>query len=441
MTFVLRKRATPTQFPYDPFFTNYTISFVPGSNATVNGSSSATSFSLTLPQGSLDVQNGTVVEITFTGVDPTASLDGVPNLIAVEGNETEVRVNLDSLSLAEILIRDSTTGNDIALKEPATLSLPLGPNVQASVGDLIEAWSYNETRGIWVQEGFGVVREVDGQLVWVYNASHFSWWNCDRPWTDKSCVDVIVSYRSEIPIVPVVDVSVVLNGVPGSFTYTAQQNTDATGHTCFNFQRGKMAVVSVHSLGRPFYSTQPDPIVGSEEPSVCPGSPDWTDFSQSGSTQKCQTLFISCDCGCLGQLVEGTYHFCLPTLLQQVSNTSQNEVVLNLHDIVRFRASNDCVRKRLLSSQTKTFFRIVSISNDWFTVNDMTGDVETAPDFPSKVEVGLTLNVVFEVILEDEDEATESCLCGMSQLKVPIAFTVVPGKFSFLLWAQFVHNC
>ena len=438
VTLFLRKRATPLKLSYDPFSTNYTISFVPESNVTVNGSMSASSYSLSLPQDSLDADNGTTVEISFTGVDPASSLDGVPDLIAVEGNETDVRVNLNSLALAEILIQDSATGKDIALKQPATLTLPLGPSVEASVGDLIEAWSFNVSRGIWVQEGVGVVQEVDGQLVWVYNASHFSWWNCDRPWTDKSCVEVIVSYRSEIPIDSVVGVSVTLSGVPDSFIFSETKNTGATGRVCFNFKRGGTAVVSVRSFGKPFYSTQTSPVVGSQEPSVCPGSRDWNAFSQSGSDRQCQTMFISCDCGCLGELFEGTHQFNLPSLHLQVSATSQNEVVTNLRDVVRFRLGNDCVRKRLLSGQTLTTFIILYSSNtNWFTVNMNTGDVQTTSAFASNVEVGQTLELLFGITLKDfggeEDEAVGRCFCGTSRLIVPVDFNVVAGKFSFLL--------
>lgn len=267
----LRKRSMPLQISYSPLSSNYTISFSPGGNATLNGSVSGTSYSLTLPQDALDADSGTDVEITFTGVDPADSLDGVPDLVAVEGNETDVRVNLNSLALAEILIQDAATGTDISLKHPATISLPLGPNVQAAAGDLIEAWSFNATSGVWVQEGVGVVHEIDGQLFWLYNASHFSWWNCDRPWTDKSCVDVVVSYSSNEPVDPVVAISVTLSGVPGSFIYSATKNTDTTGRACFNFKRGGKAVVTIRSFGKtPFYNTQTDMIVGSADPSLCP---------------------------------------------------------------------------------------------------------------------------------------------------------------------------
>jgi hypothetical protein len=435
ITLFLRKRATPLTIAYDPFSTNYTISFVPESNVTVNGSTSASTYSLSLPQGSLDASNGTIVEIVFTGVDPASSLDGVPDLVAVEGNETDVRVNLNSLALAEILIQDSTTGQDIALMEPATVTLPLGPTVEASVGDLIEAWSFNVSRGVWVQEGYGVVQEIDGQLVWVYNASHFSWWNCDRPWTDKSCVEVIVSYNSEAPVYPIVDLPVTLSGVPGSFIFSETRNTNATGQVCFNFKRGGTASVTVHSFEKPFYGTTTDPFIGSEEPSVCPGSRDWVPFAESGSEPRCQKILISCDCSCLGKLFEGTYILDLPQIHLLVKAGSQNSVVTNVKDAVRFRLSNGCARKRLLSGHTLTSFRSIELLN-LLTLNMGNGDVKTTAAFAAKAEVGQILNFTFEIILsdyhreeeEEDEEALRRCVCGSSHLRVPVSFEVVDSK-------------
>eukprot|EP00118_Oscarella_pearsei_P014174 m.119773 g.119773 ORF g.119773 m.119773 type:complete len:134 (+) comp37710_c0_seq12:1481-1882(+) len=107
-----------------------------------SNSSAGPLFELVFPPNSLNVSNGSEIIVTVVGIDPTVSLGGVPDLIAVQqnGSEPETRVNLESLTLVEVTVTDSVTGDEVAIVEPVQLRLPLSPSLGASAGDRIEAW-------------------------------------------------------------------------------------------------------------------------------------------------------------------------------------------------------------------------------------------------------------------------------------------------------------
>jgi hypothetical protein len=47
-------------------------------------------------------------------------------------------------------------------------------------GDSQVAWSFNPELGKWVEEDNGNIIERDGELFFQFEATHFSWWNCDQ---------------------------------------------------------------------------------------------------------------------------------------------------------------------------------------------------------------------------------------------------------------------
>mgnify|MGYP003642012456 CR=1 FL=1 len=68
---------------------------------------------------------------------------------------------------------------------------PTTVEISISNGDLPEtyhladgesqvAWSFNPEFGKWVEEDTGNIVERDGELFFQFQATHFSWWNCDQ---------------------------------------------------------------------------------------------------------------------------------------------------------------------------------------------------------------------------------------------------------------------
>tara|TARA_Y100000034_G_C6907271_1_gene421435 strand:- start:420 stop:2306 length:1887 start_codon:yes stop_codon:yes gene_type:complete len=47
-------------------------------------------------------------------------------------------------------------------------------------GDDQALWSFSPHHGKWIEEGVGAVISNNGQLFFDFEASHFSWWNCDQ---------------------------------------------------------------------------------------------------------------------------------------------------------------------------------------------------------------------------------------------------------------------
>ena len=115
-------------------------------------------------------------------------------------------------------------------------------------GESIPAWSFDEERGIWVEEGNGIVSvSPGGDISWTFNASHLNWWNCDRPWTDKNCINVDVSHiqNGGAPF-PLSGALVNIEGV--SYNYYTSVLTAPTGQTCLEAKGGELnAIQVIHS--------------------------------------------------------------------------------------------------------------------------------------------------------------------------------------------------
>ena len=47
-------------------------------------------------------------------------------------------------------------------------------------GDTQASWSFDPQVGRWTEEGVGTIVEEDGVISFQFEASHFSWWNCDQ---------------------------------------------------------------------------------------------------------------------------------------------------------------------------------------------------------------------------------------------------------------------
>ena len=70
---------------------------------------------------------------------------------------------------------------------------------QMTDGDNQTAWSFIPEYGKWVEEGDGAVVERDGELFFQFQATHFSWWNCDQGFV-PSCASGRVVDVVDFPI-------------------------------------------------------------------------------------------------------------------------------------------------------------------------------------------------------------------------------------------------
>lgn len=61
--------------------------------------------------------------------------------------------------------------------KPATINFPIPAALQASAPATIAFWSFNDTTGLWKQEGYATKKGGE----YCGKTSHFSFWNCDAP--------------------------------------------------------------------------------------------------------------------------------------------------------------------------------------------------------------------------------------------------------------------
>ena len=87
---------------------------------------------------------------------------------------------------------------------------PTTVEISISNGDLPEtyhladgesqvAWSFNPEFGKWVEEDTGNIVERDGELFFQFQATHFSWWNCDQGFV-PSCASGRVVDMLDFPV-------------------------------------------------------------------------------------------------------------------------------------------------------------------------------------------------------------------------------------------------
>lgn len=199
---------------------------------------------------------------------------------------------MESIFMADIQLQ-TDTGEPLSIKDgsQATLEFVLPDDLQDdySVGDEIEAYWYDTTAGMWIQEGTGEVNEstyAAEKLAWTVDVSHFTWWNCDRPWYDKECVEVTVVDQATGQAVP--GAQVFVNGVSYNGTsYGAA--TDAAGHSCMDFKLSSDAEVTASGPDGRTQVGDAIAIAGSGTAATCGGQ-------GSGSCQQIQIELAAPTC-------------------------------------------------------------------------------------------------------------------------------------------------
>ena len=245
---------------------------------------------------------------SFNVIDPFDGVTLPPQLFA-ERLITRNRTYLDSLVLGDIAITNAETNETVALKRYVELVFQLNDTANVTNGELIPAWSFDESRGVWIEEGLGVVSlSPEGNFLWTFNASQLSWWNCDRPWTDKNCISVNVSHiqNGDVAPSPLSGALVSIEGL--SYNYYASVPTSLTGKTCLEAKREELSAIRViDSLFE--YESDQVLVDGSSSSSFCESkSLLWTSnlLGVGGECEEvnilCKNIFkylLSSDCLCL----------------------------------------------------------------------------------------------------------------------------------------------
>ncbi len=139
--------------------------------------------SVSFSANSIANQNGDAytgnVNFAAKWLDPSSTdvfLEMPGNLQGVNAGSQEVA--LKTLGMIAVELEDDE-GNELNILEgfTATISLPVPEELRANAPLEIPLWSFNEERGIWVEEGTALLENGS----YVGKVKHFSFWNCDIP--------------------------------------------------------------------------------------------------------------------------------------------------------------------------------------------------------------------------------------------------------------------
>ncbi len=186
------------------------------------------------------------VELTIAPLDPATQLALMPGpLEGTLDDGTGQTVQLESVFMAEVSLWSQGAPLQLAPGATATLefTLPDSTASQYQVGDTVPAWWFDLEAGQWREEGVGLIQPSQtqpGKLVWVVEVSHFTWWNADKPWTDKSCVRVLVLDSAGRPVP---NMYVYASGV--SYQGASAGYTGTDGRGCVDIKRASTAQLTV----------------------------------------------------------------------------------------------------------------------------------------------------------------------------------------------------
>ena len=143
------------------------VTFLPNSFVTTNGSPYT---------GAVSVQ------AKLLKPDQPDFVDNIPggDLIAMNNDSTQVALESYGMIGVELTVPNSTQKLQLASGKTAEIKIPIAPNLRSKAPDTIPLWSFDAAIGQWKREG--VAKKTDDGF-YSGNVKHFSWWNCDWPWS------------------------------------------------------------------------------------------------------------------------------------------------------------------------------------------------------------------------------------------------------------------
>jgi len=182
---------------------------------TVNVQGGAT---VKLPANGIARTDGTLytgqVQVAARWLNPTADnlTDIMPgNLQAINSRQEEVALATYGMVAVELTGTDGSLLN-LASGSKAELSFPIPSQLQNSAPNEIPLWHFDETTGLWREEGFAT-RQGN---VYVGEVSHFSFWNCDAPYPLINIEGTVLSPDGNPLAGTKIRVSIVGTGISGA---------------------------------------------------------------------------------------------------------------------------------------------------------------------------------------------------------------------------------
>ncbi|MBS1663252.1 MAG: carboxypeptidase regulatory-like domain-containing protein [Bacteroidetes bacterium] len=178
-----------------------------------------------LPAGAIEGYTGQV-SVVASYVNPTSPdfFARMPGDMAAD-NAQNKRGSLISYGMADIDLLDDK-GEKVKIKAgmQATVTLPVPQSLRASATSTIAMWYFDETKGIWKEEGSGTYQ--NGK--YVGKVSHFSVWNYDHFNLNMNLPMVLRWILSKLSSSPPEDLDNILNHPPDFLLTVRDKNTNTT---------------------------------------------------------------------------------------------------------------------------------------------------------------------------------------------------------------------
>jgi hypothetical protein len=187
---------------------------------------------VTLPANGVVVAAGNAaysgnVHLAISWIDPT-NINAITLNMPGDLRGIDSANNIQGLNsygmLAVELTGDAGQLLQIASGKQATLSFPIPSALLASAPAIIPLWSFNDTTGLWKEEGYATKVGTN----YVGAVAHFSYWNCDIPF---GAGVVFQAQLVDSTLHPLANTTVEIISQTGAYT-GCHGFTDSTGYIC-----------------------------------------------------------------------------------------------------------------------------------------------------------------------------------------------------------------
>lgn len=199
------------------------------------------------------------VKVHAAYIDPRAAdiSETVPGSFAANDKGGR-RVVLSSYGMLAVEL-ESASGEKLQVKQgaAATLTIPIPAAALSTAPASIPLWYVDEQTGLWKEEGTATRQGVN----YIGDVAHFSYWNCDRPFSAVSLSLTLVNVKSQ-PLVHVKTRVTVVDSA-GAVAYGV---TDSVGRVKGLVPAGKKLLLEVlDPCGGTVYSQSIDPLTQNKD--------------------------------------------------------------------------------------------------------------------------------------------------------------------------------
>ena len=197
------------------------------------------------------------VKARWTLIDSPKKLDAVPGELAthIDGEQ----VPLQSFGMIELELTHAD--GPVELSDPGEASFPLREGHGLEEGQRVGIYYLDATRGTWVHEGNGTVKE--GRFTGV-PITRAGWWNCDEPLRNRGCVRGRIAHEGwELPS----DTRARLVGV--EYMTRTSTSPDDAGEFCVDGMPGVEAKIEAYQTGAQCFVLESRMVAASEAGTSC----------------------------------------------------------------------------------------------------------------------------------------------------------------------------